>query len=274
MGRPWTARKVCSGSGVSTRVTHSRTPTPAGPGEYGRQQAARAPAGQGDAVAGRRRRGRPGRRGGARPSTDRPAAGSRGGPAAAAPSGAVPSTSAARVPDVLTTTRSPSSRKRGSSVKCVCTSVPSPVGHQHPHGVAGHAPGLGRRGRLELGGQGERQRVELGQGAGAAARGTASARSCRAPRRRRVRRPGSARSGGRFRSGPARRAPPSRHGSVGDVLAGEGVLVHGGAHVAGVDRPHPRPGSSTASTALRWSRAALEAPYPPQPRRPRRRRPT
>ena len=37
----------------------------------------------------------------------------------------IPSISAANVPDVLSTTRSPSSKKRGSSEKCECTSVPS-----------------------------------------------------------------------------------------------------------------------------------------------------
>ena len=39
------------------------------------------------------------------------------------------------------------------------------VGHQHPHGIAGHAPGLRRRGRLQLGGQGERQRAQGREGA-------------------------------------------------------------------------------------------------------------
>ena len=39
------------------------------------------------------------------------------------------------------------------------------VGHEHPHRVAGHAPGLRWRGRLQLGGQGERQRVQDREGA-------------------------------------------------------------------------------------------------------------
>ena len=64
------------------------------------------------------RRGSGRRRGAARRPTGRPAAGSRGAPATAMPSGPTPSTSAASVPDVLITTRSPASRKRGQSEKC------------------------------------------------------------------------------------------------------------------------------------------------------------
>ena len=61
------------------------------------------------------------------PSTARPEAGSRDGPARPGRRHRCRRASAAKVPDVLRTTRSPSSRKRGSSEKCECTSEPSPL---------------------------------------------------------------------------------------------------------------------------------------------------
>ena len=44
------------------------------------------------------------------------------------------------------------------------------VRHEHPHRIAGHAPGLRRRGRLQLGGQGERQRAQHREGPAGALR--------------------------------------------------------------------------------------------------------
>ena len=145
---------------------------------------------------------RPARPGGPRRSTARPAAGSRGGPGRAEPSGAVPSSSAARVPDVLMTTRSPSSRKRGSSEKCECTSEPSDLVATSMRTASRVMPRYsGGAGASSSGGRAKRERVQLGQaGRRRASRARSPpARSCHRSRRDAARRPGSARSGGRCR---------------------------------------------------------------------------
>ena len=156
------------------------------------------------------------------------------------PSGAVPSSSAARVPDVLITTRSPSSRKRGSSEKCECTSERSDC----------FATSMRTASRVM---------PRFSGGAGASSSGGRSKESgCSSGRR--ARRAG--RQGGHVVApaatssldpvAPARAVAldqveegghdARRFGPVRDVLAGERGLVHGRTQVARIDGPHAEGG--------------------------------
>ena len=92
--------------------------------------------------------------------------------------GSVPSTSAASVPDVLMTTRSPSSRKRGSSEKCECTSgrrAWRPPACARHHGSC-PGPRAARAPRARVAGEGEG--VQFGQACRSV---RPSARSCPSP---------------------------------------------------------------------------------------------
>ena len=113
------------------------------------------------------------------------------------------------------------------------------VGHEHAHRVPRHAACLGRRSRLELGGQHEGG--QPGKGPGRCRGEDGHDRSLPTASSGAGRRVGQA-------VAPARRclldqAYEVGHDLVGprsvrDVLAGEGVLVHLRPHVAGVDGPH------------------------------------
>ena len=112
----WVAR---GGPGSCAGARASRRGRPRGArrrrrarGSRASSRATRPPPARLDARRPRWRRGGRGRRGGPPPSRGRPAAGWRGGPGRPAV-GAVPSSSAARVPEVLMTTRSPSVEEAG-----------------------------------------------------------------------------------------------------------------------------------------------------------------
>ena len=143
------------------RASRSAPPTasrrPAGVGGVGGEQRDVPAAGEVVGVAGRAP-GRPGRRAAARRSRALPGAGSRGAPGRPSRPVPWPSSSAASVPEVLITTRSPSSRKRGSSEKCECTRVPSDLVATSIRTARGSCRGSRGGRRLELG----REREERG----------------------------------------------------------------------------------------------------------------
>ena len=127
-----------------------------------------------------------------------------------------------RVAEVLTTSRSPGCSRSGRSWTCGGSS-PSGAGHQHPALVAGQTSRFGGVVASRLGREFERPDGAQRRSAG----------SCRSAARKRP----LGRSVVEQRE--QRRARRSRGlGTVGDVLAGEGVLVHLRAHVTGVDRVH------------------------------------
>ena len=139
------------------------------------------------------------------------------------------------------------------------------VRHQQPHVVATAAPYLGRLVRLERRVERDRER-----GVGRCRRAPARRSSTRPPRHV------------RDRSGDRRRSSATSPGTtvvgqrpVGDVFARERVLVHLGAHVAGIDhqhahvaaaRPRAPPTAARARPSTSRSRPSLRTP------RPRRRR--
>ena len=173
------------------------------------------------------------------------------------PSGPLPSTSAARVPEVLRTTRSPSSRKRGSSEKWECTSERSDRWATIMRTESRVMPRrFGRRRCLEGGRQGEGQGLEGWQ----LARRHGAAPSWRRLGRGEV-------------AGPVTATRTVAHdeiqkggddggwfGSIRDVLTREGRLVHGRAQVARVDRPHGERGTFDGQHGAQVLEAALPAP--------------
>ena len=146
------------------------------------------------------------------------------------PSGVVASIAAGIVADVLTTTRSPASQPRGQVAGDALAWRLLADRHQHPHGVAAAE----RRARAvrspparPAGRSGPGRRSDGGQGV----------------TRRRLAARGTGRSAVTVDQGEEPRHAVLRRRTVGDVLAGEGVLVHLRAHVAGVDAQHPEVGA-------------------------------
>ena len=119
------------------------------------------------------------------------------------------------------------------------------VGDEHAHAVARQAPGLRRLVRLEVGIGGRRRGApvigpphEQVGGPDAAARRSLGQ---------------EAQQGGDHRLWL---------GPVGDVLAGEGVLVHAGAHVAGVEPPHAEGGLLGGEDGAELFERRLRRPVP------------
>ena len=110
-----------------------------------------------------------------------------------------------------------------------------PVGHQHPDRVAGQPPGLGRGRCLQFGRAGRRRAVR---------RAVARPRSVMActPAIADLQVDSSVPPTGPVTGDEVEECGDDRCriGPVRDVLAGKGVLVHLGPHVAGIDRPHPQ----------------------------------
>ena len=166
---------------------------------------------------------------------------------------------------VTTTTRSPGARNSPSSGKRAWTGAGVADAHEQPDVVAAAATGLGRLVRLVRGVEHE---VESGGGQAWCRSWLPRCRgregTCLVPSTRDV----------ALDEGDEAGNALGRLRSIGDVLAGERVLVHLGAHVAGVDDEHPTPrlldGEDPARVLERGLRRAVPAPPLVRPR-PRRR---
>ena len=169
---------VRGGPGSCAGARASRPATPTAGRRSRRDRGSRAPssadpaaAGQVDVARPRRRRGGPARRGGPPRSTGPRAARSRGAPGRR-PVGRRAVELGGQGPRGVDDDQVALVEEAGQLGEVGVHERPvRPGGHQHAHRVAGHAPALGRRRRLELGRQGEGERAQLGEARRHALRG-------------------------------------------------------------------------------------------------------